>query len=442
VIGLSRLKKFIVAGTLAVVGMASAFASPAQDLFEQASFYLESQYFGPYTGDIKALIDKYQLQVDKACADAKDTCAYEKIDPVLEEMFAELNDPHAGYQTSADVADERNQQSAGQSPTPRIGVTHRGFPDKDGKLLSYDRMIVNVLPGSPAEKAGLRYGDRWTGFGGTLFSSFKDDKAYTDFLATFGQQIRAGQTVTMSIVRGVERQKLDIGLKGELISLQELPTMTINPNGVAVIRLTTFFQQGVGNRVHALVREAQSKNAKAIIIDMRGNGGGSSSERLIALGAFIKDPEAQRRVPRYNADTRTYEELYKDGRWIVRDLKGNELGSEAAQNPTLWTGPVAVLVDSGCASACEYFASAFQRVKRGPILGEVTVGVGNTNRGSFGLINGGAALMPTLRATWPDGTLFPAQITPDVLIENYAFTLFDTGRDTVIEKALETLKVS
>jgi carboxyl-terminal processing protease len=440
--GLSRFRNFMAAGALARPTRASALASPAQDLYEQASFYLESQYFGPYTGDLKALIDKYQLEVDKACTDAKDTCAYEKIEPLLEEMFAELNDPHAGYQTAADVADERNTQSAGQSPTPRIGVTHRGFADKDGKFLSYDRMIVNVLPGSPAEKAGLRYGDRWTGFGGTLFSSFKDDKSYTDFLATFGQKIRAGETVTMSIVRGVERQKLEIPLKGEIISLQELPTMTITPSGVALIHLSTFFQQGVGNRVHALVREAQAKNAKAIIVDMRGNGGGSSNERLIALGAFIKDPEAQRRVPRYNADTQTYEELYKDGRWIVRDLKGHELGSEAAQNPTLWTGPVAVLVDSGCASACEYFASAFQRVKRGPILGETTVGVGNTNRGTFGLINGGAALMPTLRATWPDGTLFPAQITPDVLIEDYAFTLFDTGRDPVLEKAIETLKIS
>jgi carboxyl-terminal processing protease len=440
--GLSRFRHLLAATTVAVVGLASALASPAQDLYEQATFYLETQYFGPYTGDIKALIDKYQKQVDTTCAAEKDTCAYEKIEPLLEEMFAELNDPHAGYQTSADVADERNQQSAGQSPSPRIGVTHRGFSDKDGKFLSYDRMIVNVLPGSPAEKAGLRYGDRWTGFNGTLFSSFKDDKAYTDFLATFGQQIRAGQTVTMSLVRGAERQKLDLPIKGEIISLQELPTMTISPTGVAVIHLSTFFQQGVGNRVHVLVREAQAKNAKAIIVDMRGNGGGSSNERLIALGAFIKEPEAQRRVPRYNADAQTYEELYKDGRWIVRDLKGRELGSEAAQNPTLWTGPVAVLVDSGCASACEYFASAIQRAKRGPVLGEATVGVGNTNRGSFGLINGGAALMPTLRATWPDGTLFPAQIAPDVLIENYAFTLFDTGRDTVLEKALEALKIS
>lgn len=428
-----------VAATL-VVGLSSALASPAQDLYDQATFYLETQYFGPYAGDIRALITKYQGEVDKACADAKDSCAYEKVEPALESLFGELQDPHAGYATPADVAAENASSSGGQSPTPRIGVTHRGFTDKDGKFLTYDRMIVSVLPNSPAEKAGLRFGDRWTGFNGTAFSSFKDDKAFMDFFQTFGQKIRAGETVTVSIVRGVDRQKLEIPLKGEIISLKELPTMTIDANGVATIRVTTFFQQGIGIRVHELVHEAQSKNAKVVVLDMRGNGGGFSNEERETLGAFVKDAEPIRRVPRYNADALTTEELFKDGRWISRDLKGNERSSEAVPNPALWAGPMAVLVDSGCASACEYVTSGIQHAKRAPVLGEPTVGVGNTNRGSFSLINGGAALMPTLRTIWASGTPLPAQVTPDVLVEDGAFKLFDTGHDVVLEKALETLK--
>jgi carboxyl-terminal processing protease len=248
--------------------------------------------------------------------------------------------------------------------------------------------------------------------------------------------------VTMTIVRGPDRQKLEIPLKGELISLQELPTMTIGANGVAIIHVTTFFQRGVGNRVHALVREAQSRDAKAIVLDMRANGGGWSDEERITLGAFVNNPEPYRRVPRYNAETQTYEELYKDGRWIVRDLKGNERGSQAVQNPTLWTGPLTVLVDGGCASACEYVSASIQRAKRAPVVGEPTVGVGNTNSAEFDLVNGGAVVMPTLRTTWADGTLFPAQITPDVLIADGAFTLFETGRDVALEKALEVLKIS
>ncbi len=425
-----------------VIGFSVALASPAQDLYDQATFYLETQYFGPYTGDIKALITKYQAQVDQVCADAKDTCAFEKIEPALSSLFEELQDAHAGYESPSEVLAENASASGGQSPTPRIGVTHRGFTDKDGKFLSYDRMILNVLPGSPAEKAGLRFGDRWTGFNGTAFSSFKDDKAFTDFLQTFGQKIRASETVTMSIVRGADRQKLEIPIKGELVSLKELPTMTIAADGVATLRVTTFFQKGIGIRVHELVHEAQAKNAKAIVLDMRGNGGGFSNEERETLGAFVQNAEPIRRVPRYNADLLTTEELFKDGRWISRDLKGNERGTEVVPNPALWTGPLAVLVDSGCASACEYVTSGIQHAKRAPVLGEPTVGVGNTNRGTFSLINGGAALMPTLRTIWASGTPLPAQVTPDVVVADGAFTLFDTGRDLVLDKALETLKAS
>lgn len=424
-----------------VFGLSIAFASPAQDLFNQAATYLETQYFGPYNGDLKTLITKYQSEADQVCAADLDNCAYEKVEPLIGEMFNELHDPHAGYQTAAELVAKNAQARAAQSPTPRIGVSHRAFTNPDGSLRSRDRMIVAVLPNSPADKAGLRVGDRWTGFGGTLFSSLEDEASYANALQDFSQRIRAGETLTMSIVRGVDRQKLEIPLKGELISLQNLPTMSIDANGVAILRVTTFFQQGVGNRVHALVREAQSRNAKAIVLDMRGNGGGFSNEERITLGAFVNNPEPYRRVPRYNADTQTYEELYKDGRWIVRDLNGNERGSQSVQNPVLWTGLLVVLVDGGCASACEYVSAGIQRVKRALVFGEPTVGVGNTNSTEFGLVNGGAVVMPTLRTTWADGSLLPAQVTPDVLITDGAFTLFDTGHDVVLEKALETLSV-
>jgi carboxyl-terminal processing protease len=173
---------------------------------------------------------------------------------------------------------------------------------------------------------------------------------------------------------------------------------------------------------------------------MRGNGGGFPLERAIAGGAFIEKPENLRRVPRYNADTQTTEEGYANGTYFQRVLNGPELGKFPVKNPVLWQGPMVVLVDEQCGSACEYMAAYFQRAKRAPVIGQITAGVGNTNTAQHPLINGGAASIPQNRAYWSDGTLLPEKITPDITTPSLdAYALFETGRDEMLLKALEVL---
>jgi carboxyl-terminal processing protease len=460
---MKRIRSLAIILTLAATALTNALASPAQDLFDQATFFLEFQYYGPSKVDLQTLRAKYQAELDKVCADAKDTCGYDKVEPLLEVMLSDLEDGHA-YYLSAEAVGQEQQQVAGTatSPSPRIGITHTGFVEVDGKrqglggltpeavqaiqdgkakLLSNDRLVTTVLPNSPAEKAGLKPGDRWIGYNGTLFSSLTNIQDYAKFFAGFGEKIRASETVKMTVVRGVDRKQLEITIKGEIVNLVVFPTLDVQANGVAILKLPDFFIQGVGQRVHDLVREAQSKNAKAIILDMRGNGGGLGTERAIAGGAFFENPESMLRVPRYNAKTQTVQESFKNGTFIQSIFNGPELGKQAVKNPALWKGPMVVLVDEGCASACEYMAAYFQRQKRGQVIGSPTVGVGNTNTQRFGLINGGAAAFPTLRASWTDGTFLPDVITPDVLSASDQFTIFETGRDQNLEKAFELLKL-
>jgi carboxyl-terminal processing protease len=441
---------FVIAGLIA--GSSFAFASPAQDLFDQAAYYLETQYFGPSTVNMKEHTAKYQPLVDKACADDMANCAYEKAEPIIAQMERVLQDPHAYYLSAAAVAQEKVQLSGGNSQNPIVGIIFNRQPycntptgdcevDDQGNLKSqpiFDRLILNVIPGSPAEKAGLMSGDRWIGFNDILFSSATNLQVATEQLSAFTQVVRSKQPITMKIIRGAERQKIDVIVTGEVIALSEYPTMTLRSDGIAILKITTWLLEGQAARVHALVNEAINKNAKAVIIDQRGNGGGLGSQGFISVGAFIDPVAAIRRVPRYNAEQTTIEERYSKGIHSFYNLQGVELASEKINNPALFKGPIAMLVNGGCASACEYFASGIQKTKRGPIIGEETLGIGNTNTARFGLINGGAAAFPTVRAFWADGTPLPSSVKPDIATPNAAFNLFNTGIDQPLQKALES----
>jgi carboxyl-terminal processing protease len=449
----------VVALSFSSVAEAQKFiGSPAQDLYDQATFYLDTQYYGPSKVDVKALIATYQAKVDEACAPQALQCGFDKVEPLLEVMFSELKDFHAYYLTAEDVrAESANRGGNNASPTPRVGIASRGFCETPtgncevdamgqitSKLLS-DRLIVNIVAGGPADKAGIKYGDRWLGYNGVLFSSLTPGSAeYTKFNNDFGAKIRAGETITMALQRGPNKQRLDIPVKGEIINLAEQPSLELRSDGVAILTLKDYLIQGIGQKVHDLMRDAIAKGVKGVIVNMRGNGGGYGNERGLAQGAFMENPEFFRRVPRYNPEKSGIEEGYltAQGAYVIRNLQGVELQRSALRNPQLFKGPIAVLVNGGCASACEYFASTVQRVKRGAVIGEDTVGIGNTNSARFPLLNGGAAAMPTVQAFWLDGTSLPATVKPDIVTPNYEFELFNTGVDSGVAKALQSMGVA
>jgi carboxyl-terminal processing protease len=415
--------------------------SPALQLFEQALRFVESQYFGPSELNILTLGDKYRAELVVVCTPLGDACGFDKAEPIIATMLAELSDNHA-YYLSAAAVQSRNATQTGvnNSPVPILGFTHLAMFDAEQKLISYDRLITNVLPGGPADVGGLRYGDRWIGYDTTLFSSIANDSDYTQALQNFTARVRSSQPFVMLVLRGTERQRLELTMQGAIFNQAQLPSLTIRPDNVAVLRLRTFGVGGVGQKVHDLLNSLADKNPTGLILDMRGNGGGLASERWFTAGAFIKDPEPQRRVPRPGTQTAGFEESYARGRYIVKTLSGNEIQSQRLDFFTRFDGAVAVLVDGGCASACEFLSSSFRRAKRALIVGEETLGIGNTNTQGFILQNGGAVSIPTLRSYWTDNTWLPAKIVPDVLTPKFELELFNTGRDLVIEKALEVLK--
>src|SRR5471032_1835602 len=135
---------------------------------------------------------------------------------------------------------------------------------------------------------------------------------------------------------------------------------------IGVIELPTFYSdfgaRSEGDKdyksatrdVAKLLGELKAAGVQGVVVDLRNNGGGSLAEANSLTGLFIdKGPVVQ-----------------------VRDAKG-KIEVDGDDDPGMaWSGPLAVLVNRGTASASEIFAAAIQDYHRGLIVGEPTFGKG------------------------------------------------------------------
>lgn len=135
---------------------------------------------------------------------------------------------------------------------------------------------------------------------------------------------------------------------------------------IGVIKLPTFYvdfaAQSRGDKdyksttrdVRKLIRDLQKENIDGLVIDLRGNGGGSLSEALELTGLFIEEgPIVQ-----------------------TKDSSGRVEINYDPNPGIVYTGPLAVMVDRNSASASEIFAGAIQDYQRGIVIGEPTFGKG------------------------------------------------------------------
>jgi carboxyl-terminal processing protease len=193
-------------------------------------------------------------------------------------------------------------------------------------------------------------------------------------------------------------------------------------NETVYIHIPTFGDPGL--EASALVAIEKHSNLQSIVVDVRGNGGGSTPQSLLAK--LMEKP--------YHI----WRESTPDSIGIFRSwgAENEELVWSQTFRPTddRYRGQVYVLIDGGCASACEDFVAPFKETHRGVLIGEPTWGsTGQPINTDLG--NGMSLAVSTKRESFPDGSQFEGiGITPDIAVHASAEDLA-AGRDPVLEKA-------
>jgi carboxyl-terminal processing protease len=393
----------------------TASTAPAQVLFDRVNQLVQDRYGGLSTVDRAALRSEYQLRLDAVCAPEPQTCASVKAYPVVQAEITALGDEHSFFQTPDDFGD---------FVASATGGNRKQFGVKLARLDGENRVVLEVVPDSAAAEAGLSRGDVLQTIGG---------QAYTY------ERLRTARLGDQATSLGVDRQgrRLELTITPRESSTRDLPRLTYaGPQGkVAVLRIPTFLTGGgVAQTVHNLVGQAQTRGATGLIVDLRGNGGGSLSECDSAVSAFVPDFV---RVARTS-----------DGDVQTRVSRGLRLEDGQAQggvrNPKLWTGPLAVLVDKSSASCSEFFAYEIQYAGRGPVIGEDTAGVGNTATRVFPLPEDAALQLTITNYVKANGAPYPVRVTPDQPVTQTEETIrrLTQGVDQLLDSGVRALSAA
>lgn len=215
----------------------------------------------------------------------------------------------------------------------------------------HDRVVVvEPYEGMPAFGAGLRAGDILLSIDGEDLKGWPVDKV--------SEKLR-GESGTTLFVRakreGVADSLLEVKITRSNIALPSVPYYTMFADSVGYIILNSF-TENCARDVRLSLVDLKNRGAKKLILDLRGNGGGSLAEAVDIVGLF---------VPKGTQVVSTRGKLSQASQTF-----------KTQREPLDLTIPLVVLVDGQSASASEIVAGAIQDLDRGVVMGWRTFGKG------------------------------------------------------------------
>jgi len=269
--------------------------------------------------------------------------------------------------------------------------------------------IISPISGSPAERVGLKPGDKIIAIDGEDMTGINAELVRQRVLGP------AGTTVLLTVAREGETEPLEFSVTREKIVVDSASGEMLE-NDIGYVQITTFGDKTTPE-LRATLKELIAQNPKGLVIDLRNNGGGYLQTSVEVASEFI------------NEGVILYED-YGDGQRTTYQAQKNGQATEI---------PIVVLINEGTASASEIVAGAIQDYGRGKLVGVTSFGKGSVQNW-VPLSNDQGAVRVTI-AKWltpNERTISGEGLQPDVEVE-----ITDEDRqadlDPQLDKAIEVL---
>lgn len=367
----------IAAAAVAVVLVAlTGGFSAGNGLPTDARDVIEQNYFQPVNGSL----------LDDASVDGMVSALKQRYD----DRFSHYFDPK----------EFRQFEMANSGQFSGVGLTVSGV--KAGLRVS------TVLPDSPAKHANIKANDVIVGVNGRSIAGVPEDVSVSRIKGP------PGTPVTLSIRPAGGGKPHEVRLKRASVNL---PVATghiehAGPTEVAYVHFATF-SSGSHGQLASVIQRLDSKGAKGLVLDLRGNGGGQLNESVLAASLFLKKGQRVVSTRSRTQGTKTYKAV------------GDPLPSH----------PIVVLIDHNTASAAEILASALGEHHIATVVGTRSFGKG-TFQEVIHLAAGGALDLTVGRYFTANGSsLLGNGIKPDVRAADKS----GTHEDEALNKALSVL---
>lgn len=358
------------------------------------------------------LFDVYDI-LDAQYIEDLDTEAM--IDGAIKGMLEVLDDPYTNYIEPA-YFPFVNQNLSGSIEGIGVVISE----NSSGQIA-----IMNVLPNTPAQRAGLQAGDIFIRVNG------EDVTGFTYLELSSRVRGPAGTTVDLEMQRGdtilfftVERARIEIpNVEYEVLD-----------GNIGYLKLTQF-SSDARQKIDEALTALNVSTLNGLIFDLRDNPGGYLSAAVEISGLFLR--EGLVLVEEFGDGTRQ--------RFGIRDGQGYQILENNTVRPYVANAgyfganiPVVVLVNENSASASELVAGAWQDNGTVTIIGETTFGKGTVQLQSP-LGNGGGLRYTIARWLTPNGlSISNIGITPDIEVI-LTQEMQNNNQDTQLKAALEFL---
>jgi carboxyl-terminal processing protease len=246
--------------------------------------------------------------------------------------------------------------------------------------------VISVIPGGPADKAGIDNGDIIEAIEGKTTR----EMSLAEVLSLLSGE--PGSNITASVVRARRAEPQKITITRDVVNIPPVSEQMLD-DGIAYIKVDAF-TKGKAQEIAAKVKAEQARGIKKIILDLRDCSSGDETEGIATANLFLNHG-------------------------IITYLQGQKYPREtfnADMNKAITGLPLVVMVNRGTAGPAEVVAASVLENARGDVLGDKTFGVGSVQK-VIEIPDGSALILSVAKYYSPNGkAIQDTAVTPNILV--------------------------